>query len=84
MTETTRGSPERIWLDADAEVGDGYFTRCFEDPKYANEPAVEYIRADAALDRIRREERERVYAELINGHLAGAVPRLRQIFGDEQ
>ena len=39
-------APERIYLDGDVEVGDGVFLRCFENPKYASEPPVEYIRAD--------------------------------------
>ena len=41
-------APERIWLDADAEAGDGKFERCFENPKYCSEPPVEYIRFDLA------------------------------------
>ena len=39
-------APERIYLDGDAEAGDGYFTRCFETAKPCSEPAIEYIRAD--------------------------------------
>ena len=39
-------APERIYLDGDVEAGDGMFPRCFEDPKYASEPQVEYVRAD--------------------------------------
>ena len=38
--------PVRIYLDGDAEAGDGYFTRCFETAKPCSEPAIEYIRAD--------------------------------------
>jgi hypothetical protein len=45
VTETP-DSPERIWLDQDAEAGDGQFQRCFENPKYCSEPAIEYVRAD--------------------------------------
>ena len=41
-------APERIYLDGDVEAGDGIFPRCFESPKYASEPQVEYIRADLA------------------------------------
>ena len=41
-------APERIYLDGDVEAGDGMFPRCFESPKYASEPQVEYIRADLA------------------------------------
>lgn len=41
-------APERIYLDGDVEAGDGMFPRCFENPKYASEPQVEYIRADLA------------------------------------
>ena len=48
----TDAAPERIWLDGDAEAGDGQFPRCFEMPKYCSEPAVEYIRADTAQARI--------------------------------
>ena len=39
-------APERIYLDGDAEAGDGYFTRCFETAKPCSEPAIEYVRAD--------------------------------------
>lgn len=39
-------APERIYLDGDVEAGDGMFPRCFENPKYASEPQVEYVRAD--------------------------------------
>ena len=39
-------APERIWMDGDIEVGDGYWTRCFEHPKPCSEPAIEYRRAD--------------------------------------
>lgn len=39
-------APERIYLDGDVEAGDGMFPRCFENPKYASEPPVEYIRAE--------------------------------------
>lgn len=42
----TDAAPERIWLDGDAESGDGQFPRCFEMPKYCSEPAVGYVRAD--------------------------------------
>ena len=41
-------APERIYLDGDAEAGDGYFTRCFETAKPCSEPAIEYVRADLA------------------------------------
>lgn len=41
-------APERIYLDGDVEAGDGMFPRCFENPKYASEPQVEYVRADLA------------------------------------
>ena len=43
-----KDAPERIYLDGDVEAGDGIFPRCFESPKYASEPQVEYIRADLA------------------------------------
>jgi len=39
-------APDRIYLDGDAEAGDGYFTRCFETAKPCSEPAIEYVRAD--------------------------------------
>ena len=39
-------APDRIYLDGDAEAGDGYFTRCFETAKPCSEPAIEYARAD--------------------------------------
>lgn len=41
-------APEWIYLDGDAEAGDGMFPRCFENPKYASEPQVEYVRVDLA------------------------------------
>ena len=41
--------PDRIYLDADADVEDGYFPRCFANPKYCSEPATEYIRRDPAV-----------------------------------
>jgi hypothetical protein len=37
--------PDRIYLDAE----DGYFPRCFADPKYCNDPAIEYVRRDPAV-----------------------------------
>ena len=39
-------APDRIYLDGDAEAGDGYFTRCFETAKPCSEPAIEYVRAN--------------------------------------
>ena len=39
-------APEWIYLDGDVEAGDGMFPRCFEDPKYASEPPIEYGRID--------------------------------------
>ena len=39
-------APDRIYLDGDAEAGDGYFTRCFETAKPCSEPAIQYVRAD--------------------------------------
>jgi TPP-dependent trihydroxycyclohexane-1,2-dione (THcHDO) dehydratase len=41
-------APEWIYLDGDVEAGDGMFPRCFENPKYASEPQVEYVRVDLA------------------------------------
>ena len=41
--------PDRIYLDADADAEDGYFPRCFANPKYCSEPAIEYIRRDPAV-----------------------------------
>ena len=41
-------APERIWLDSDAEQGDGQHHRCFDTPKPASEPAMEFVRADLA------------------------------------
>jgi hypothetical protein len=45
-------APKRIYLDGDAEVGDGKFPRCFEDAKYASEPPVEYTRTDLSRDAV--------------------------------
>jgi hypothetical protein len=39
-------APERIWLDSDADEREGVFPRCFKNPKYCSEPAIQYIRAD--------------------------------------
>jgi len=39
-------APEWIYLDGDAKAGDGMFPRCFENPKYASEPPIEYGRID--------------------------------------
>lgn len=59
--------PDRIYLDADADAEDGYFPRCFADPKYCNEPAIEYIRRDpavlAALPEVQALIRQAVEAE---------------------
>ncbi|GEM_PF-2213211 len=52
-------APERIYLDGDVEAGDGMFPRCFESPKYASEPQVEYVRSD------RIEELEAKLAEAV-------------------
>ena len=41
-------APEWIYLDGDVEAGDGMFARSFENPKYASEPQVEYVRVDLA------------------------------------
>lgn len=41
-------APEWIYLDGDVEAGDGMFPRCFENPKYASELQVEYVRVDLA------------------------------------
>ena len=41
-------APERIWLDSDAEQGDGQHHRCFDTIKPAGDPAIPYIRADLA------------------------------------
>lgn len=49
MTET----PKRIYLDQDIEAGDGMFPRCFENPKYCNEPAIEYHHHDLSADLVR-------------------------------
>ena len=46
-------APKRMYLDQDVEEGDGMFPRCFENPKYCNEPAVEYHRADLSHDLVR-------------------------------
>ena len=57
-------APERIYLDGDVEAGDGMFPRCFENPKYASEPPVEYIRADIAAAKLATCEKYRdAYAE---------------------
>lgn len=55
-------APERIYLDGDVEAGDGMFPRCFENPKYASEPPVEYIRADH-VDALLKAEREKALRE---------------------
>jgi hypothetical protein len=39
-------APEWIYLDGDVEAGDGMFPRCFENPKYASDPPIEYGRID--------------------------------------
>ena len=59
-------APERVYLDGDVEAGDGMFPRCFENPKYASEPSVEYIRADrvTALLKAEREKALREAASL--------------------
>lgn len=53
-------APEWIYLDGDVEAGDGMFPRCFEDPKYASEPPIEYGRID-----LLEAAEQRVYAELM-------------------
>ena len=55
-------APERIYLDGDVEAGDGMFPRCFENPKYASEPPVEYLRADHVADMLKA-EREKALRE---------------------
>ena len=62
--------PERIYLDGDAEAGDGYFTRCFETAKPCSEPAIEYVRAD--LCDPRQDERVRAL-EAENARLRGVM-----------
>ena len=64
-------APERIYLDGDVEGGDGMFPRCFENPKYASEPPVEYIRADHvdALVTQAREDALMEAAEVVNRNL---------------
>ena len=57
-------APERIYLDGDAEAGDGYFTRCFETAKPCSEPAIEYVRAD--LCDPTQDERVKRLVELLN------------------
>jgi hypothetical protein len=53
-------APERIWLDGDTEAGDCPHVRGpFEDPKYASEPVIPYIREDLHKAEIAR-LRERV------------------------
>lgn len=39
-------APERVYLDGDATVDEGYWPRCFGTPKPCSAPALEYIRAD--------------------------------------
>jgi TolA-binding protein len=53
-------APEWIYLDGDAEAGDGMFSRCFEDPKYASDPPIEYGRID-----ILEAAEQRAYANAI-------------------
>lgn len=55
-------APERIYLDGDVEAGDGMFPRCFENPKYASEPPVEYLRSDHVADMLKA-EREKALRE---------------------
>ena len=57
-------APERIYLDGDVEAGDGMFPRCFENPKYASEPPVEYLRADHVADMLKA-EREKALREAL-------------------
>ena len=44
-------APARIWLDGDVKAGNGMFPRCFENPKYCSEPAVEYALVVKDADR---------------------------------
>ena len=76
-------APERIYLDGDAEAGDGYFTRCFETAKPCNEPAIEYVRADLCTpidERVKRLEKwlehERAVCEAA-GDRAGVIAYTR-------
>lgn len=46
-------APALIFADADYEVGDGKHG-LWEDGKYANEPAITYVRADAYLSLLNR------------------------------
>ena len=48
MTNDTK-APNRIYLAGDVQARDGMFPRCFENPKYASEPSIEYIRHDLHL-----------------------------------
>ena len=64
-------APKRIYLDQDAEEGDGIFLLCFENPKYCGEPAVEYHRADLSADLVRA------------GYLAG-VKDVQEIASDAE
>lgn len=54
-------APERIYLDGDVEAGDGMFPRCFENPKYASEPPVEYLRSDHVADMLKAEREKALH-----------------------
>ena len=68
-------APERIYLDGDVEAGDGMFPRCFENPKYASEPPVEYLRADH-VDAMLKAEREKAIP--VAASLAAAISLLER------
>lgn len=78
-------APERIYMDADIEVGDGYWTRCFETPKPCSEPALEYVRADITADRIATLEARAEAAEARLAELTGEamVERLARALADQ-
>ena len=44
-------APETIYLDGDISDDEGYFPRCFSDPKYANEPANVYHHEETCIRR---------------------------------
>jgi len=75
MTDT----PKRVYLDQDVEEGDGMFPRCFENPKYCGEPAVEYHRADLSADLVRAAlERAAETSKEIADQYVGYMSRVEQ------
>jgi len=67
-------APEWIYLDGDVEAGDGMFPRCFEDPKYASEPPIEYGRID-----LLEAAEQRAYAEAMEAERKRHEGRIEEL-----